>query len=121
MSGGHGLPTAPGGGWIGGFGNVGVGLPGPPATSFPRPDLCAAHDHPGVTYNPWTDSTWCLCGERAQAGNRVQVLVDTDTHYRALLANPEPRPSGWTRESGTYCLTSDRPRPQQLHLFEEAA
>lgn len=34
-----------------------------------RPDLCAEHGHPGVTYNPREDRTWCLCGEVVRDGN----------------------------------------------------
>lgn len=34
-----------------------------------RPDLCAEHDHPGVTFNPWHDKTWCLCGEVIRDGD----------------------------------------------------
>jgi len=35
-----------------------------------RPDLCEGEGHPGVTYNPLTDKTWCLCGERVYKGNQ---------------------------------------------------
>lgn len=34
-----------------------------------RPDRCAQHKHPGVTYNPWLHKTWCLCGDVIQDGN----------------------------------------------------
>ncbi|MFV8169854.1 hypothetical protein [Mycolicibacterium peregrinum] len=27
-----------------------------------RSELCAAMDHPGVTYNSWENRTWCICG-----------------------------------------------------------
>lgn len=33
-----------------------------------RPDLCATHGHPGVTFNPLHDYTSCLCGERRYEG-----------------------------------------------------
>lgn len=36
-----------------------------------RDDLCADMDHPGVTYNPWLDRTWCLCGARTYPGDAV--------------------------------------------------
>ena len=36
-----------------------------------RPDLCADQDHPGVTYNPWLDKTWCLCGDVVRDGNHA--------------------------------------------------
>lgn len=35
-----------------------------------RPDLCAGNGHPGVTYNPHMDKTWCLCGEVIRDGNQ---------------------------------------------------
>ena len=38
-------------------------------TSRTRPDLCAEHGHPGVTYHPQMDKTWCLCGEVVRDGN----------------------------------------------------
>lgn len=38
-----------------------------------RPDLCAEHGHPPVTYNPWFDQTWCLCGSVIRDGNVVAV------------------------------------------------
>ena len=34
-----------------------------------RPDLCAEHGHPGVTFNPWMGKTWCLCGEIVREGD----------------------------------------------------
>lgn len=57
--------------WVGGFGVVGLGDPGKPAPFRTRPDLCATHDHPTVTYNPWHDESWCLCGEKREAGNTI--------------------------------------------------
>jgi len=121
------LPTANDGGWIGGFGSVGLGVPGPKPTSYRRPDLCADLDHPGITYHPWMDQTWCLCGRRVQPGNQVPVITDSGlTHWwpnelRPLLQNPEPRPAGWRRDVGAYCLVVDRPAAQQLDLFGDAA
>lgn len=53
----------------GGFGNVGLGVGGDPSPTRKRPDLCAEYDHPGVTFNPWQDRTWCLCGEVVRDGN----------------------------------------------------
>lgn len=26
-------------------------------------DACAALGHPGATYNPWLNKTWCACGD----------------------------------------------------------
>ena len=60
-----------------GFGNVGLGVCGPVDPHRRRPDLCADHDHPGQTYNPWMDQTWCLCGEVRTAGNRVDLPLAT--------------------------------------------
>lgn len=54
---------------VGGFGIVGLGIGGDRSPNRKRPDLCAEHDHPGVTYHPWLDKTWCLCGEIVRAGN----------------------------------------------------
>lgn len=36
-----------------------------------RPDLCASHGHPPVTYNPHRDATWCLCGAVVVDGNQA--------------------------------------------------
>lgn len=58
---------------IGGFGIVGVGDAGDP-DPFPhrkRPDLCASCGHPGATFNPWLNKTWCLCGEVVRAGDQA--------------------------------------------------
>jgi hypothetical protein len=52
-----------------GFGNVGLGIGGDPSPTRTRPDLCAERGHPGATYNPWRDKTWCLCGEVVRDGN----------------------------------------------------
>lgn len=34
-----------------------------------RPDLCAEYGHPGCTYHPQMDKTWCLCGAIIRDGN----------------------------------------------------
>ena len=44
-----------------------------PARHRTRPDLCAGHDHPGVTYNAGLDRTWCLCGQRTRPGRPTTV------------------------------------------------
>lgn len=121
-------PTSTGGGWIG-FGNVGLGVSGPPPTTFIRPDLCAGLDHPPKTYNSWMDQTWCMCGARIRPGDALEGVVITDRGlsqwwpdlYLPLMRNPQPRPEGWVREGGSWCAVSDRPRPVQLDLFGEAA
>lgn len=53
--------------WTIGTGAVGFG--GDQSPTRKRPDLCADHAHPGVTYNPWLDRTWCLCGAVTYEGN----------------------------------------------------
>lgn len=61
-----------------GMGVCGVGHRGEPAPYRLRPDLCGGGGHPGVTYNPWADETWCLCGAKITAGNAVVwPLADT--------------------------------------------
>lgn len=39
----------------------------------PRPDLCPAYGHPPVTYNPWMDQSWCLCGAAIRPGDVVEL------------------------------------------------
>lgn len=56
-------------GWTGGFGVVGLGDPGKPATHRTRPDLCAGMGHPGATYNAAMNKTWCLCGASITDGD----------------------------------------------------
>lgn len=50
-------------------GVVGHGVASPSRTRK-RPDLCAEHGHPGVTYHPQMDRTWCLCGQVVRDGNQ---------------------------------------------------
>ena len=58
--------------WNGGFGIVGHGVNTPARTrTRKRPDLCAEHGHPGCTYNPWADQTWCLCGAVTYDGDQA--------------------------------------------------
>lgn len=52
------------------IGVVGHGVSSP-ATWRYMPEKCADHGHPGNTYNPWQDRTWCLCGETVVDGNTV--------------------------------------------------
>jgi hypothetical protein len=46
----------------------GVGRVQSPDSYRLRPDLCEEWLHPGVTYNPWEDLTWCLCGKVTYPG-----------------------------------------------------
>lgn len=41
------------------------------------PEKCADHGHPGVTYNPWADRTWCLCGQVTRDGHHVALPKPT--------------------------------------------
>ena len=43
-------------------GVVGHGVASPSRTRK-LPDLCSKHGHPGVTYHPQMDRTWCSPGE----------------------------------------------------------
>lgn len=33
--------------------------------------VCSTLGHPGVTFNPWLDQTWCVCGAVRYFGNQV--------------------------------------------------
>ena len=52
------------------LGVVGHGV-STPATWRYTPERCADHGHPGSTYNPQMDRTWCLCGEKVVDGDTV--------------------------------------------------
>lgn len=47
------------------------------------PDRCADAGHPGVTYNPWEDRTWCLCGVHTYLGR-----PDTVAQHLACCGGP---------------------------------
>ena len=61
--------------WTVGAAGHGANAPDPRGGYRTRPDLCAEHGHPGVTYNPWMDKTWCLCGEVITEGDTVEFPV----------------------------------------------
>lgn len=44
-----------------------------PARHRTRPEKCADHGHPGVTFNPWLLTTWCLCGHTTYPGRPATV------------------------------------------------
>lgn len=44
-----------------------------PAPEAKRSDRCAFLGHPGVTFNPWVDRTWCRCGVMVYPGRTVTV------------------------------------------------
>lgn len=50
------------------------------------PAKCAVAGHPGVTYNPMTDETFCLCGERISSG-----LADSVDEHLACCGGPLDR------------------------------
>ena len=52
------------------IGVVGHGVSTPHTWRY-TPERCADHGHPGNTYNPWHNRTWCLCGEKIVDGNTV--------------------------------------------------
>jgi hypothetical protein len=35
-----------------------------------RESLCAEMSHPGATYNPWMERTWCACGGATYDGDQ---------------------------------------------------
>jgi hypothetical protein len=54
------------------IGTCAVGLISEPHSGPSRAErhqLCADLEHPGATYNPWQDQTWCLCGTSIRAGD----------------------------------------------------
>lgn len=99
-----------------GFGNVGLGIGGDPPKDYPRPDRCANHDHPGITYNPWMDQTVCLCGLVWRAGS----VIDWPYMVGEPLHSSQPRPDGWEQPVGSRCLLPVR-EAVQLDLFGVAA
>ena len=54
-----------------GIGIGAVGLTDAKPIHHKRPDLCADRGHPGATFNPWHDKTWCLCGEVVRDGDQA--------------------------------------------------
>ena len=56
--------------WTVGAAGHGANAPDPRGGYRTRPDLCPEHGHPGVTYNPWHNKTWCLCGEHVYDGDQ---------------------------------------------------
>ena len=38
-----------------------------------RHELCADMGHPGVTWNEWLNTTWCLCGNVTYPGREPTV------------------------------------------------
>ena len=48
-----------------------------------RHELCSALGHPGATYHPQLDRTWCTCGERTYPGSAVDWA---HTKHHGVLA-----------------------------------
>lgn len=51
-----------------------------------RAQTCADLGHPGATYNPQMDKTWCACGQVIRDGN----------HFEHVTCCGGP-PDRWTR------------------------
>jgi hypothetical protein len=77
---------------VGGFGIVGLGISSPSLTRT-RPDLCAEHGHPGATYNPQQDKTWCLCGEVVRDGDHHEHVACCDG---PLMERRDPESGEWS-------------------------
>ena len=46
---------------------------GQPLGECPVLPSCGSLGHPGVTYHPGLDNTWCLCGKRIYPGRPYTV------------------------------------------------
>ncbi len=62
------------GGWTAGVVGLGVVDDEPVAimTLEERDAACTEMGHPGVTYSPSVDRTWCICGESTYLGDVAQ-------------------------------------------------
>jgi hypothetical protein len=38
-----------------------------------HPQRCESAGHPGWTFNPWHNRTWCLCGAVVRNGDQVDL------------------------------------------------
>lgn len=72
------------------LGVVGHGVSTPSTWRY-TPERCGDHGHPGHTYNPWQDRTWCLCGAQIVDGNTVNFA---HKGRDGLLAEPITAPEG---------------------------
>lgn len=80
-----------------GFGIVGLGDPGKAGAHDLQPlairhDWCAANDHPGHTFNPWSATTRCLCGVVHSLGNTVAWPKSTDCGGPLSICNHQVTP-----------------------------
>lgn len=60
---------------------IGIGAPGlagTPSRHQTIPAKCADEGHPGVTFHPQMNQTWCLCGAVITVGNAVVWPKPTD-------------------------------------------
>ena len=73
------------------IGVVGHGIGGDKEPHTRHPERCADHGHPGNTYNPWLDKTWCCCGEVIRDGNTIKWPKPTQCGGALSTCNhPEP-------------------------------
>ena len=81
------------------IGVVGHGI-STPSRHATRPDLCASHGHPGVTYHPWlaadlthstAGSTWCLCGQVVVDGDHIVWPKPDDCGGPLVTCHHEPK------------------------------
>lgn len=57
--------------WTAGVVRHGEADPVPARFRYRRvPERCGTYGHPGVTYHPWLDRTWCQCGAVARDGDQ---------------------------------------------------
>jgi hypothetical protein len=57
--------------------------------TLPEPSAerwCTDREHPFITYNPWTDRTYCRCGQRQEPGEQPMDW----TAKRAVFHQCEP-------------------------------
>ena len=51
-----------------------------------RARRCAELGHPGATYSPWSNRTWCLCGAESVPGDHAD-------HVTCCGGPLDPRPT----------------------------
>lgn len=78
------------------IGAAGQGIGGGPSKWRNTPELCPYFFHPPVTYNPWTDRSWCLCGRKTYPGqceSRIHLAC-----CDGALTEPSPAYIAWEEE-----------------------
>lgn len=77
----------------------GVSDPTPPRFRFSwRPGACAEYGHPGATFHPQLDRTWCQCGELVRDGDHL----DWDHKHPA-----SPLREWWDEDARTETIRAD--------------